>query len=59
MMVRHNGGIVIGGIRRLFMRLVFGILALSLALVPISASAHGEGAKKECHQHDTRAPHCH
>ena len=45
------------------MRLVLSLFALSLALAPVSASAHGEaakdGAKKECHQHDKHVPHCH
>jgi hypothetical protein len=41
------------------MRLILSIFALALALAPVSASAHGDGAKKECHQHDKHAPHCH
>jgi hypothetical protein len=59
MIVLQDGSTAIIDIRRLSMRLVLSIFALALALAPISARAHGEGAKKECHQHDQHTPHCH
>jgi hypothetical protein len=59
MIVLQDGSTAIIDTRRLSMRLVLSIFALALALAPISVKAHGEGAKKECHQHDRHVPHCH
>jgi hypothetical protein len=42
------------------MRVFLSIVAMTILLAPVAASAHGKDGKGECHQHkDEKTYHCH